>query len=70
MASRPSALPRRAKRALLVAVDQEDRMGDQTDDQPLVLYLSQHGVQEKGHVVVDDFDDRQAAGGRFRRPAA
>ena len=53
------AFPREpAEPAACVPLHGHDRVGDQVHGEPLPQHLHLHGVDEEGHVVVDDLDDR------------
>ena len=42
-----------------VAVDAQDRMGDEPEIEALLGDLAERRIEQKGHVVVDRLDDRQ-----------
>ena len=44
-----------------VALDDEDRMNEQADIEAALIELADHGIDQKRHVVVDDFKHRGAA---------
>ena len=46
------------KRPVRAPLDHHDRMDDQMHREAVAVHFHRHRIDEKGHVVVDDLDDR------------
>ena len=53
-----AAAGERSQRSVGAARDLDDRVDDEVQRQSVTVDLHRHRIDEKGHVVVDDFDDR------------